>query len=137
MTTLRWTAGLVSTLLVVGGARAHEIPTHLNITRVAVDFLVAKDDRVPAALEHDVEVAPVDGLLRPPAVDDPPLLAHERHPLPVDPARRPVEPRLDERQPRVVYSSRGTSSARASGIRDHGATSTTVQTEPVPVAART
>ena len=28
-----------------GRARAHEIPTHLNITRVAVDFLVAVDDR--------------------------------------------------------------------------------------------
>jgi hypothetical protein len=52
MTTLRWIAGLVSTLLVVGGARAHEIPTHLNITRVAVDFLVAKDDRFACSADN-------------------------------------------------------------------------------------
>jgi hypothetical protein len=37
-----------------------------------------------AALEHEVEVAPVDGLLGPPAVDDPPLLAHDRNRFPVD-----------------------------------------------------
>ena len=38
---------------------------------------VAVHDRVLAGLEHDVEVAPVDRLLRPPAVDDPPFLADE------------------------------------------------------------
>ena len=41
-------------------------------------LLVTEDDGVPAAFEDDVEVAPVDGLLRPPAVDDPPLLANKR-----------------------------------------------------------
>ena len=55
----------------------------------------------------------------------------------VHPARRPVEPLLDERRPRCVQSSRGTSSARCSGIRDHGATSTTVATAPAPALART
>ena len=35
------------------------------------------------------------------------------------------------------YSSRGTKSDRVSGIRDHGATSTTATTEPEPVDART
>ena len=51
--------------------------------------------------------------------------------------RRAVEVRLDARRARLVQSSRGTNSARVSGIRDHGATSTTVQTEPEPVLART
>jgi hypothetical protein len=36
---------------------------------------VAVDDDVLARLEHEVEVAAVDGLVGPPAVDDPPLLA--------------------------------------------------------------
>ena len=51
--------------------------------------------------------------------------------------RDPSKVRLDERGARGVQSSRGTSSARCSGIRDHGATSTTVQTAPEPVLART
>ena len=99
--------------------------------------LVAEDDGVLAALEHDLEVAAADRLLRPPAVDDAPLLADERDRLVVDLPRRSVEARLDERRPRLVQSSRGTNSARVSGMRDHGATSTTVQTEPEPVLART
>jgi hypothetical protein len=45
--------------------------------------------------------------------------------------------RLDERSPRLVQSSRGTSSARVSGMRDHGVTSTTDETPPVPTLART
>ena len=100
-------------------------------------LLVAEDDRVLAALEHDLEVASPHRLLRPPALDDVPLLADERDRLTVHDPRRPVEPRLDKRGPRLVYSSRGTSSARDSGIRDQGETSTTVQTEPDPVLART
>ena len=99
-------------------------------------LLVAVDARVLARLEHDVEVAAVDRLLRPPAVDDAPFLAHDRDRLAVDAHRRPVQRRLDQRRPRRIqscYSSRGTNSARASGIRDHGATSTTAQTEPDPV----
>ena len=58
-------------------------------------------------LEHDLEVAAVDRLLRPPAVDDPPLLPDERHALTVDALRRPTRLRFDERRPRAVYSSRG------------------------------
>src|SRR6266542_3992938 len=100
-------------------------------------LLVVEGDGVLAALEHDLEVAPADRLLRPPAVDDVPFLPDERDRLPVHRARRPVEGRLDERRSRLVYSSRGTRRARDSGTRDHGETSTTEQTEPEPVLART
>ena len=119
--------------------RARE-PLHLSnaaLTEPAALFLVAEDDRVLARLEHDLEIAAVDGLLRPPAVDDPPLLPDERHALAVDTLRRPTRVCFDERGPGVVYSSRATSRARCSGMRDQGATSTTVQTEPPPVLART
>ena len=98
---------------------------------------VAVDDDVLAGLEHEVEVAAVDRLVRPPAVDDPPLLAERRDALAVDAARRAVGVPFDERRPRRVQSSRGTSSARASGMRDQGATSTTIETPPAPTAART
>ena len=100
-------------------------------------LLIAIDDGLLPRLEDDVEVAPRERLLRPPAVDDAPFLADHRNSLPVDALRRPVRVRLDEGRARLVYSSRGTNRARASGIRDHGATSTTVHTEPPPVDART
>ena len=48
------------------------------------------------ALEHDLEVAPVDRLLGPPAVDDAPFLADDRDRLAVHPPRRPVEACVDE-----------------------------------------
>src|SRR6266404_4370300 len=99
--------------------------------------VVAVDDGVLSRFEYDVEVPPVHRLLRPPAVDDAPLLADRADGLPVDAARRAVGVRLDERRTRCVQSSRGTSSARASGMRDHGATSTTVETPPAPTAAFT
>src|SRR5204863_99358 len=83
--------------------------------------------------EHDLEVAAHDGRLRPPAVEHAPLFAQDRDRLMVHLPRRAVEVRLDARRARLVQSSRGTKSARVSGIRDHGATSTTVQTEPEPV----
>jgi hypothetical protein len=38
-------------------------------------LVVMEDDDVLAALQHDVEVTAVDGLLGPPAVDNAPLLA--------------------------------------------------------------
>src|SRR5204862_2916532 len=98
---------------------------------------VQEDDRVFATREHDVEVATVDRLLRPPAVDHAPFLAHERDLLPVHAPRRAIEMGLDERGRRRIQSSRGTSSARCSGIRDQGATSTTEQTAPEPAPART
>src|SRR5581483_6973658 len=78
----------------------------------AAALLVAEDDDVLAALEHDLEVPPRDRLLRPPAVDDAPLLADELDRLAIDPLRRPVEALLDERPTRLVQS-RGTSSARS------------------------
>src|SRR5438309_809214 len=94
-------------------------------------------ETIVLSYDTDFEVAPEHGLLRPPAVEHAPLLTHERDRLVVDPLRRAVEARLDPCGPRLVQSSRGTNSARVSGIRDHGATSTTVQTEPEPVLART
>src|SRR5439155_23274475 len=103
----------------------------------ALGFLVAVDDCVLPAFEDDVEVAPVNGLLGPPAIDDAPFLTDERDRPAVDLPRRPVETRLDERRPGSVQSSRATSSARCSGMRDQGATSTTVHTPPSPVLAFT
>src|SRR5579871_1548422 len=97
-------------------------------------------DGVLAGLEDGLEVAAHDGLLRPPAVDDAPFLPEDGDRLVVDLDGEPTRVRLDARRARGVesrYSSFGTSSARLSGTRDHGATSTTVQTEPEPVLART
>ena len=96
-----------------------------------------EDDGVLAALEHDLEVAAQHRLFGPPAVEHAPLLPKHCNRLMVDLARRSVDARLDARRARLVQSSRGTNSARVSGIRDQGATSTTVQTEPEPVLART
>src|SRR3954470_15356415 len=102
---------------------------------------VVEDDGVLSALEHELEVPADDGILRPPAVDDAPFLPDERDGSVVHLERPPVRVGLDARRPRRVeacgYSSFGTSSARLSGTRDQGATSTTVQTEPDPVLART
>src|SRR5262249_52463339 len=102
---------------------------------------VVEDDGVLAALEHELEVAADDGILRPPAVDDAPFLPHGRDGAVVHLERPPVRVGLDTRCPRRVeacgYSSFGTSSARLSGTRDQGATSTTLHTEPEPVLART
>src|SRR5581483_747602 len=77
---------------------------------------VVEDDGALAGLEHDLEVAADDRLLGPPAVEDAPFLAHQRDLPVVDLPRRPVEARLDAGDPRLAQSSRGTSSARASGI---------------------
>src|ERR1700749_4007027 len=103
----------------------------------ALGLAVAIDDGVLARLQHQVEIAPVDGLVRPPAVDDPPFLAHALDAPAVHPLRDAVAVRFDERRRRLVQSSRGTSSARASGMRDHGATSITIETPPAPTAALT
>jgi hypothetical protein len=99
-----------------------------------------EDDGVLARFEDEFEIAADDRFLRPPAVDDAPLFAEERDRLVVDLDGEPARVRLDARRARGIetrYSSLGTSSARDSGTRDHGATSTTVQTEPEPVLART
>src|SRR5262249_55087190 len=100
-------------------------------------LLVREHDDLPAALEDEVEVAPTDRLVGPPAVDDSPLFADDSGRLPVDDPGRPAAGALNERSPRLVYSSRGTSNARCSGMRDHGATSTIEYTPPAPVLART
>jgi len=68
---------------------------------------VAVDARVLAQLEHDLVVAAIERLLRPPAVDDAPLLPHEGDLLAVDDARSSVDPGLDERRPRRVEAPRG------------------------------
>jgi hypothetical protein len=65
-------------------------------------LLVPIDDRVLAALEDDVEIAPVHRLFGPPAIDDAPLLTNERDRPAVDLPRRPVEVRLDESRLRSV-----------------------------------
>src|SRR4051795_13515229 len=101
---------------------------------------VVEDDGVLSALEHELEVAADDGIFRPPAVDDAPFLPDERDGTVVHLERSPVRVGLDACRPWRVeacsYSSFGTSSARLSGTRDQGATSTTVHTEPEPVLAR-
>ena len=96
-----------------------------------------EDDGVLAAFEHDLEIAAQQRLLGPPAVEHTPLLAQHGDRQMVDLARRSVDARFDARGARLVQSSRGTNSARVSGILDQGATSTTLQTEPEPVLART
>src|SRR5439155_2504434 len=96
-------------------------------------FLVAEDDRVLPGVEHEVEVAPDEWFLRPPAIDHAPFLAHDCNVVAVHEPRHAGARGLDERRSRRIQSSRGTNSARDSGIRDQGATSTTVLTEPEPV----
>jgi hypothetical protein len=62
----------------------HAPPPRLcALTEPACGLRIAEDADVLAGFEHDLEVAPVHGLLRPPAVDDTPLLADDRHALPV------------------------------------------------------
>ena len=63
-----------------------------------------EDDDVLAALQHDLEVAPVDGLLGPPAVDDAPLLADQLDRQAIDETRRTVGMRLDEGGARLIQS---------------------------------
>src|SRR5581483_2002545 len=103
----------------------------------AAHLLVVEDDRVLAPREDDIEVATADRILRPPPVDHAPFLADQGHRRTVHPPRRAVHMSLNQDALRRVQSSRGTSNARCSGRRDHGATSTTVQTDPDPVPART
>src|SRR5947209_4835136 len=98
---------------------------------------VVEDDGVLTGLQHDLEVAAHHGLFRPPAVEHAPFLADDGDRLVVDLPGGAVEVPLDARRARLVQSSRGTNKARVSGMRDHGATSTTLQTEPEPVLADT
>ena len=68
----------------------------------AAGVLVPEHDRVLAAFQNHVEIAPLHRFLGPPAIDDAPLLADERNRSAVDLPRRPVEVRLDVDRPRSV-----------------------------------
>src|SRR5215203_5670342 len=102
----------------------------------ASPLLVLENRNVLARRENEVEVAPPHGRVGPPAVEHPPLLAHLQDTHLPDRSRQPFLDR-DAHGSRLVQSSRGTRIALASGMRDHGATSTTVQTASIPIAART
>src|SRR5262245_45514126 len=106
------------------------------LTEPASPFLILEDRDVLARREHEVEVAPAHRRVGPPAVDHPPLLAHLENADLSDRSRDPLLDR-DAHGSRLVQSSRGTRIALASGIRDHGATSTTVQIASIPIATRT
>ena len=67
---------------------------------------IAVDTDVPAAFEDDLEVVPIDRLVRPPAIDDAPLLAHQRHLFTIHDVRRPTRRRLDQRRPRGIEATR-------------------------------
>ena len=68
----------------------------------ATHLLVEEHNCVLAAREHDVEVAPADGLFGPPAVDHAPFLAHERDPGSIHPRWRAVYMAFDQRRLRLV-----------------------------------
>jgi len=68
----------------------------------AAGIFVPEDDRVLAAFEDHVEIAPLHRVVGPPAIDDAPFLTDERDRPAVDLPRRPVEVRLDESRPRGV-----------------------------------
>src|SRR5215211_6444584 len=123
-TSTSWSASASSTRRRTHATTSTRSESSRTLRKPARPLLVAEDDDVLAGVEHEVEVAARDRLLRPPAVDDAPLLAQKRDRLTVDEPRHARTRRDDERGSRLVQSSRGTKSARASGIRDHGATST-------------
>src|SRR3954467_3120135 len=98
-------------------------------------FVLEHGDGLPGR-EDDVEIPSPHGRVRPPTVDDTPLLTYLQHLCAVDGSRISSFDH-DLHRSRLVQSSRGTRIARASGTRDHGATSTTVQIASMPTAART
>ena len=65
-------------------------------------LVVVEDHDVLAALEDDVEIAAVDRLLGPPAIEHAPLLSDQLDPEAVDETRRPVCSWLDEGGPRLI-----------------------------------
>ena len=115
-------------------ARSRRNPTltdHALLTKPPARALVLEDDDVLAGLEDELEIPPPHRLVGPPAVDAPaiPRGGSRRKPAP----RRPALHRPSRRhRARLVQSSRGTRIALLSGMRDHGATSTTVQTASSP-----
>src|SRR5918996_2411761 len=89
-------ASLFDALALEGGPRRPRGSGLLAEPRPALE--VVEDGDVLAGLEDEVEVAPAHRLRRPPAVEDPPLLAHRRDGHPSDP-RRHVFRRLDAGEP--------------------------------------
>jgi hypothetical protein len=65
-------------------------------------LVVVEDDDVLAAREYDVEVAAVDRLFCPPAVDDTPLLTDHLHREAIDESRRAIGVWLDEGGARLI-----------------------------------
>ena len=84
------------------GRRSRTPHSDSALAEPASAFIVPEDDRVLAALEDHIEIAPLHRFLGPPAIDDAPLLADERYRPAVDLPRRPVEVGLDENRPRSV-----------------------------------
>jgi hypothetical protein len=84
------------------GLRSRTLRSDSALAEPASAFVVPEDDRVLAALEDHVEIAPLHRFLGPPAIDDAPLLADERNRSAVDLPRCPVEVGLDEDRPRSV-----------------------------------
>src|SRR5688500_8451574 len=80
----------------IAGRRSRLTRSSGPLTEPAAGFLVAEDAGVLARLKHEVEVAPVDRRLRPPAVDDAPLLAQARDPDAIHAPRDADRARLDE-----------------------------------------
>jgi hypothetical protein len=73
-----------------------------SLAKPAAMLVVVEDDDVLAALQHHVEVTPVDRILRPPAVDDAPFLANQLDRQAIDETRRPVCSWLDEGGARLI-----------------------------------
>ena len=112
----RRSARIMRSRLRKDGATPGHSPLYAVLREPAACLPVAVDAGVLARLEHDLEVAAVDRLLRPPAVDDAPLLPHERRPgLAVhDAAGVAVARGLHERRPRRIQRRAGET---ASGAR--------------------
>src|SRR5207302_4626770 len=68
-----------------------------SLAEPAAHLLVVEDNRALAAREHDVEVAPTQRLLGPPAVDHAPLLANNSNRRRIHGPTRAVHERLAER----------------------------------------
>ena len=113
-------------------------PLDAALAEPSAPLLVAEDDDVLAALEHDLEVAPLRPA--PPSTSGRRRATPRARPRPPDGSPAAASRRSAPRRAPACgsFSRRAVRAARAaSGIRDHGATSTTVQPRPQPVLART
>src|SRR5262249_34329874 len=96
----------------IGASAPRRLRSGAALAEPSSPLLIPVDDSVAPALEHDLEVAPANRLLCPPAVDAAPLLADACAAFGVDPTGRAVEGRLDERRLRRVPPHRGTGRRR-------------------------